>query len=160
MLHYPATQISLRTDHRVIYLALRTEHNSPDKPSKPMYRARYIAEGAEESQTPADPEYTWAEPIPIEHEQKVTVGARNPEPDGHPNFTSHEPTLRGDSMKLYRAMGEYVRDEMRMLEEGVGIAVVDWFDNGEVSERVPKIEVGKGDAKKYIWWEVMKCNIF
>jgi hypothetical protein len=63
-------------------------------------------------------------------------------------------------MKLYRAIEEYVRDEKRMLEEEVGVAVVDWFDNGDVSERIAKIEVGKGDAKEYIWWEVMKCNIF
>jgi hypothetical protein len=63
-------------------------------------------------------------------------------------------------MKLYRAIEEYVRDEKRMLEEEVGVAVVDWFDNGDVSERIAKIEVGKGDAKEYIGWEVMKCNNF
>jgi hypothetical protein len=160
MIHYPATQISLHTDHRVIYLVLRTEHNEPDKPSKPMHRARYIAKGAEESQTPADPTYTWAEPIAIEHGQKVTVGVLNPEPDGYPNFTPHEPTLRGDSMKLHRVMEEYVRDEQKVLEEGVDVVVVDWFDDGEMSDRMAKIEFGQGDVKKYIWWEVMKCNIF
>jgi hypothetical protein len=158
MLHRPSTQTNL--EHRVLFLVLRTEHNTPDKPKTPKHRARYIAKGAEDSHTPTDPLHTWTDPIAIEHGQKVTVGVRNPEPDGHPNFTPHELTLRRDFMMPWRALEEYVTDEKRMLEEGVGIAAVEWYDHGDVSERIAQIEVRQGDAKSYISWEVMQIDIF
>jgi hypothetical protein len=160
MLHLPSTQIDIRNEHRVFYLALRTEHNEPDRPNKPMLRARYIAKGAEESVTPADPKYTWVEPIDIEHGQKVIIGVHNPEPDSHPDFTPHDPTLPRGFMRLYRAMEEYVSREKRLLEEGVGAVVVEWTNDGDVTERIAKIEAGQGDAKRYIWWELIKCDVY
>jgi hypothetical protein len=63
-------------------------------------------------------------------------------------------------MKLYRAMEEYVSREKRLLEEGVGAVVVEWTNDGDVTERIAKIEAGQGDAKRYIWWELIKCDVY
>jgi hypothetical protein len=163
MLHLPSTRISLESQHKVVWLALHTEHDNPEKPTKPMHRARYIAKDAENSTNPADPLYTWAEPINVNNGQQVIVGVRNANPDRHPNFTPHGPTLPPGFEALYTKLDQRVNGEMKALEDGVGAVVVQWSQGEEADDlrkRVASIVVTQGHLKRYIWWELLKCDIF
>jgi hypothetical protein len=165
MIHLPSTRINLESGHMVVWLALRTEHDNPEKPTKPMHRARYIARGAEESTTPADPPYIWAEPIMIDNGHQVIVGVRNPNPDGHPNFTPNAPTLWPGLRALCIKLDKYVMEEMKALEDGVGAAEVKWSYGDEVHEaddltKMASIAVSQGHFKRYIWWEILKCDVY
>jgi hypothetical protein len=71
-----------------------------------------------------------------------------------------KPTHKQGFIALNRKLDGLVDEELKAFEDGVGAAAVNWNDGNEPTERLASIEINQGNFKRYIWWEIMKCDVY